>query len=173
VSIRRKTTPLAVGLIAALVTAAPALAHVELTPRLITAGTPARLTMTVPNERSTAATTKVAVKLPTNLAVLHFEPKAGWSRRVTIQRLPKPVRVGGRMIRSRVAIVTWTATSARARIGPGSDAGAFVLTAVAWETEARVLVFPTVQTYTNGEAVHWIGPPGSEEPAARIVLATR
>jgi uncharacterized protein YcnI len=156
--------------IAALVMAAPALAHVELSPRLITAGMPARLTMTVPNERSTTATTKVAVRLPTNVAVLRFAPKAGWSRSVTMQRLAKPVRVAGRTIRSRVAIVTWRATSARARIGPGSVAGAFVFTAVAWATGTRVLVFPTVQTYSNSEAVQWIGQPGSNEPAARVVL---
>jgi uncharacterized protein YcnI len=172
VSIRHGTTILGASVIAAMVMAAPALAHVEVTPARITAGTPARLTLRVENERSTAATTKVVVKLPTNIAVLRFDPKAGWSRRVTIQRLPKPMRVAGRTIRSRVAIVTWTATSARTGIGPGTDAGAFGFTAVAWATGTRVLVFPTVQTYTNGDVVYWIGPPGSDEPAARVVLAT-
>jgi periplasmic copper chaperone A len=172
VSIPHRTTILAASVIAALLMAAPALAHVELTPRLITAGSPARLTLTVPNEESTAATTKVVVKLPTNVAVLRFDSKRGWSRSVTIRRLPKPMRVAGRTIRSRVAIVTWTATTARARIGPGSVAGAFRFTAVAWPSGTRVLVFPTVQTYTNGEAVHWIGPPGSDEPAARVVLGS-
>jgi uncharacterized protein YcnI len=161
------------SIVAVLATAASALAHVEVTPARITVGIPVRLELRVENERSTAATRKVVVRLPVNLAVLRFAPKIGWSRSVTPQRLPRPVRVTGRTIRTRVAIVTWTATSARARFGPGEGLGAFGFNAVAWANGTSVLAFPTVQTYTNGEAVYWIGPPGSDEPAARVVLAAR
>ena len=35
----------------------------------------------------------------------------------------------------------------------------------------QVLVFPAVQTYSDGSSVHWIGEPSSDTPAPRVTLA--
>lgn len=57
-------------------------------------------------------------------------------------------------------------TFERAPDGPG-DTERFALTLTA-PAEEGVYVFPTIQTYDDGEEAAWIGEPGSDQPAPRI-----
>ena len=159
---------LSVAAAAGLVVTAGAAAHVEVTPKQIIARKLTRLTITVENERPQAATVKVAVKLPASLIVVRFEPKAGWKRATTTRRLAIPLRINGQTIRRRVDVVTWVARTRSARFGPGHVSGAFSLRAVVRAPAGGMLAFRTVQTYSNGEIVRWIGANGSDRPAARV-----
>jgi len=159
---------LSVAAAAGLVVTAGAAAHVEVTPKQIIARKLTRSTFTVENERPQAATVKVAVKLPASLIVVRFEPKAGWKRATTTRRLAIPLRINGQTIRRRVDVVTWVARTPRAHFGPGHVSGAFSLRAVVRAPAGRTLAFRTVQTYSNGEIVRWIGATGSDRPAARV-----
>ena len=152
----------------ALALAPAAAAHVTVDPTAVEAGSFARFAIRVPNERPRAGTVKVALKLPASLTFVSFQPKPGWKRTVKIVKLAKPIKVFGQTIRERVDTVTWTA--AGARIGPG-EFDEFGMSAHVPNRPGLVLVFPSVQTYSSGEVVRWIGPPRSDEPAPRVTLS--
>jgi uncharacterized protein YcnI len=132
---------------AALILAPAAAAHVTINPAAVPAGSFARFDLHVPNERENASTTKVAVKLPEGLDEVSFEPKPGWRRSV------------------KGDAITWEGGT----IGPG-EFDEFSLSAKVPDEPGSKLTFPAVQTYSNGEVVHWIGTPDADEPAPQVTL---
>lgn len=141
-----RTKIVSTAVIALVMSAAAAQAHVTVQPTEATAGSFARFVVRVPNERDNAATTKIEVQLPETLESVSFQPKAGWTR--TVQG----------------KTVTWEG----GRIEPGEfDEFGF---STRMPDEATTLVFPAVQTYSNGEVVRWIGPADAEEPAGRVTV---
>jgi uncharacterized protein len=161
-----KIPRLTVGAIAIALVAAPAAAaHVTLNPRDAEADSFARFAVRVPNERPSADTIAVSVKLPEGLSDVAFQAKPGWRRTVTMAKLAKPITVEGETVTDRVAAVTWSGGS----IAPG-EFDEFGISAHVPNTPGRVLVFPALQTYTGGEVVRWIGAPDADEPAPSIQL---
>jgi uncharacterized protein YcnI len=152
------------------VLAAPAFAHVEISPDHVSRRAVSHLTISVENERSNAQTVKVVMKLPARFIATKLDPKAGWRVSATSKPLTKPLRVNGRKVSRRIDIVTWKATRAAARFGPGHAHSTFGLRGVARAAAGAALIFPTLQTYSSGEVVHWIGAPASDEPAPRVVV---
>jgi uncharacterized protein YcnI len=150
---------------AALVVAPPASAHVTVNPNTVPADSFARFDLRVPSEEEDADTTKVAVQLPKDLLFVSFQPKAGWRRHVTTQKLANPVTVGDDTVSERIATVTWSG----GKIGPG-EFDEFGFTAKVPDAAGKVLVFPAVQTYSNGKVARWIGAADADEPAPRVTL---
>lgn len=68
-------------------------AHVELDPPRVPAGSSARIVIQVAKEEPKASTAKVAVKLPAHLVFVSFDPKPGWRRTITLEKLKTPLRV--------------------------------------------------------------------------------
>jgi uncharacterized protein YcnI len=134
-------------LAAALIVAPAAAAHVTINPSAVQADSFARFDLRVPNERENASTTKVAVKLPKGLVEVSFQPKPGWKRSVAM------------------GTVTWRGGT----IAPG-EFDEFGLSAKVPNDPGAKLTFPAVQTYSNGEVVHWIGAPDADEPAPQVTL---
>jgi periplasmic copper chaperone A len=153
------------AVLAALFCAPAASAHVTVNPSQWEAGGFARFAIRVPTERPDAVTTRVQVKLPDGVFFVAFQPKAGWTRKVTMTKLREPVEVSGERIGERVDTVTWSG----GRIRPG-EFDEFGISARMPDSPGRELVFPAVQTYSSGEVVRWIGPPDAEEPAPRVKL---
>jgi periplasmic copper chaperone A len=150
---------------AALVLAPAAGAHVTVNPDEVPAGSFSRFAIRVPNERGNTDTTKVTVRLPKGLFFVSFQPKAGWKRTVKMQKLNPPATVFGEKVTERVATVTWEG----GRIRPG-EFDEFGLSAKVPDASGTTLVFPALQTYSNGEIVRWIGPEEADEPASRVTL---
>ena len=147
----------------ALLLAPTAAAHVTLNPRDAVADSFAKFDVRVPNERPTADTIGVTVRLPQGLTDVSFQAKPGWRRTVTMQKLAKPITVEGEQVTERVATVSWSGGT----IAPG-EFDEFGISAHVPNTPGRVLVFPALQTYTGGEVVRWIGSPDADEPAPRV-----
>jgi uncharacterized protein YcnI len=143
---RRSTVLTAAAL--ALLLAPAAFAHVEVSPDRVAAGSTTRLTLSVPSERAHAATIGLTVKLPAGLRVLSFAPKFGW----TLGRSG--------------SIVTWSG----GRIAPGRT-DRFTFRARLPLRARTVLRFPTLQTYSDGRIVYWIGPASSDTPAPVVRVA--
>jgi uncharacterized protein YcnI len=160
--LRRTIVPL-VG--AALILAPAAAAHVTVNPDAVVADSFARFDIRVPNERETASTTKLAVKLPKGLVEVSFQPKPGWKRSVTMEKLDTPVTLEGETITEQVGTVTWQGGT----IAPG-EFDEFGLSAKVPNEPGAKLTFPAVQTYSNGEVVRWIGAPDADEPAPQVTL---
>lgn len=124
--------------------ATPAAAHVEVTAPPATSGTRAVFTVGVPNERTDAATVRVALRVPSGFVNVEPLPTRGWTADAS--------REGG------ATVLTWDG----GRIaGAGRAEHRFRATAPP-AGEYRV---PATQTYDDGQVVRWIGPAGAEYPA--------
>jgi uncharacterized protein len=163
-----KTT---LALFAALALAAPAGAgaHVTLQPEEAAAGDFTVLDVRVPNERDDAATTKVDVQLPSGFVFASYQAVPGWSVKVKMQKLAKPVQTDDGPITSEVREMTWTADSDQAGIQPGQFQDFPISVQVPGEA-GDTLTFKALQTYDDGEVVRWIGAPESEHPAPQVAV---
>jgi uncharacterized protein YcnI len=145
---------------AALLFASVAAAHVTMNPEEWEAGGFARFAVRVPNERENADTIEVTVRFPQSIISASFQPMPGWKRSIEMEPLDQPVEEEGEQITEHIASVTWSG----GKIAPG-EFEEFGVTFRVPETPGEDLVFPAIQTYSNGDVVRWIGPPDSEEPA--------
>jgi periplasmic copper chaperone A len=160
----RFRTALILAAAAAALLAPSAAAHVTLNPNAVPADSFSRFAVRVPTERG-VPTVKVTLRIPEGLTFVSFQPKPGWTRTVQMVKLAKPITMEGETVTERVGTVTWSGGS----IGPG-EFDEFGLSAHVPNSPARELVFPAVQTYSNGEVVRWIGDPDADEPAPRVKL---
>jgi uncharacterized protein YcnI len=119
----------------------------------------------VPNERDNADTTKVVVQFPPGFLSVSTEPVPGWDIKITKRKLDKPVEQFGEQVTEEVGRITFSGGS----IGPGEFQD-FGLSLGVPDKAGSTLTFKSLQTYSNGEVVRWIGPPDSEEPAPQVKL---
>jgi len=156
-----------------LLVAAPASAHVTVNPREATQGGYARVVFRVPSESDTASTTRVEVHFPeeTPLTSVRVQPVPGWTAEITREALDEPIEGGhGTTVTERVASITWTADDEEAALSP-EEFGEFPVS-MGPLPEVDHLVFPALQTYSDGTVVRWIELPeeGSEPERPAPVL---
>lgn len=135
------TTVSTLAAILVVLSATPALAHVHIDIDETRPGARARYTVSVPNESDSADTIQVEVQLPEGLEVQRHRPPEGWEMAddqgvLTIS--------GGALPPGATAEFRFVATNPPRR---GEEA------------------FPSIQTYSDGEEVRWIGEPDSDHPA--------
>jgi len=151
----------------AVLPAAAASAHVRVVPEQTTAGGWTVLTFRVPNESATAATSQVAVDLPTDTPLLSVstKPLPGWTATVETAPLPEPVDFYGTTLTEAPSRVVWTAQPG-AEIADGQFQE-FEVSAGPLPDAGTHLVLPAHQTYTDGTVVDWVdvAEEGAEEPA--------
>lgn len=144
----------------------PASAHVTVSSTDATPGGYGKVVVRVPSESESASTTKVAVTMPadTPFASVRAKPHPGWAVKVDEQKLPEPVKVGDLTLTDAVRTVTWTAQSGHG-IAPNMF-DEFELSIGPFPEEPTTLMFPAVQTYSDGEVVRWTQPtpPDGAEP---------
>jgi uncharacterized protein YcnI len=168
-----RRTLFATVLIAMLLTAPVAGAHVTLQPTKLEPGGFARLDVRVPNERDKADTTKVEVQFPPGFFFLNYEPKPGWTIKVTREKLARPAEVFGQKITEQVKLVSITSRDRREGIAPGQFLDFGLSGGPVPGKPGQTLTFKALQTYSNGEIVRWIAPdPEAETPAARVTLVS-
>lgn len=145
---------------AALLTAAPAWAHVHVEADNPTPGTTSTLTFRVPGESDTGAlTTQLTVDLP-DVASARTEVMPGWTAKLDRDTAAGTVRK-----------VTWTAAP-----GVGISPEQFALFRVSVKLpDAASASFPATQTYSDGSVVRWDQAPlpdGSEpeHPVPQVAL---
>jgi uncharacterized protein YcnI len=154
------------SLVGALAVTPLAAAHVSLNPGEWEAGGFARFDIRVPNERDNAGTVELTVQFPENVISARFQPMPGWERTIEMATLDEPiVEEGEEPITERLASVTWSGGT----IAPG-EFEEFGLSFQVPETPGEALVFPAIQTYSNGEVVRWIGPEDADAPAPIVTV---
>ena len=149
----------------ALIAVPAASAHVTISPEQVPADSFARLTIRVPNEQESADTVKLSVQIPQDVVSISFQPKPGWKRTVTTEELNPPIKIEDETVSERVATVTWSG----GKIAPG-EFDEFGVSAKMPAGAGKTLIFPAVQTYSNGQVVRWIAPQTAEEPAPHVTL---
>ncbi len=140
-------------------------AHVSLHPNAIPAGSFVTTNIRVPNEEDAASTTSVKVKLPAGVLSAQGAPPAGWRFSATTKKLATPIKTDDGLVTTETTEVQFTG----GRISPG-DFQSFPLTLSIPDAAKAgdVLSFPTVQAYSNGKVVRWIGAAESEMPAPTV-----
>jgi uncharacterized protein YcnI len=136
---------LAAGAAAAWLPAAAG-AHIQVTPALVAPSDPVKFTVLVPGERS-AETTRVELKMPSELLPFSYEETPGWKRQLI------------KASNGAVDRVVWTGRSA-------SDGFVEFSFLAGTPEKPGELVFKALQSYSDRTIVRWIGAPGSDLPAA-------
>jgi uncharacterized protein YcnI len=151
----------------ALLSAAPAAAHVTVQPDEAPKGGYAKLASRVPDESETAGTIKLEVTFPldTPLASVRTKPMAGWTAQIVKQKLATPIKTDDGEVTEAVRTVVWTAQPG-VRIGPG-EFNEFEVSGGPLPDNTDRLLLPATQTYDDGTVVNWDAPPpaaGAAEP---------
>jgi uncharacterized protein YcnI len=165
---RAKKITLLVAFVA-LVAPSAASAHISLHPNTIPAGAFATLDVRVPGEQEGAHIKKVDVLFPQGFTGVDFENVPGWSTKVIETKLATPIKEDGETIDTEVSQIAWTWVGPLGKVDNGQFIQFPLSLAIPDNTAGRALEFRTVQTYSNGQVVHWIDPSlEAEHPSPRI-----
>jgi uncharacterized protein YcnI len=123
-----------------------AAAHVQVLPATAAPDDAVLFDVLVPNERS-QATTRVELQIPAGVIPFSYQEPAGWTRTLTKNEDGS----------ARTAI--W-----RGRLRPDGFARFSFLAST--PSQEGPVAWKAIQTYSDGDKARWIGPAGSESPAA-------
>jgi periplasmic copper chaperone A len=153
---------------------AGAQAHISLHPNTIPAGAFATLDVRVPGEQEGAYVKRVAVLLPHGFTGVDYENVAGWSAKVTEAKLASPVTEDGETVDTEVSEIVWTWTGPLGKVTNGQFVQFPLSLAIPADASGKSLEFRTVQTYSDGQVVHWISPSlSAEHPSPRINVTAK
>ncbi|GAB3301670.1 hypothetical protein GCM10027451_05120 [Geodermatophilus aquaeductus] len=163
------------ALVASVVAATGASAHVTVSSADAAPGGYGKLTFRVPNESDTASTVSLRISIPEDeaMASLQAQEVPGWTITTTSARLEEPLDAHGQEIASYVSVVEF-----RADAGGGIAPGRFQEFALSGGPfpDADTLSFPAVQTYSDGTESAWIEPTVEgqepENPAPTLTLTS-
>jgi uncharacterized protein YcnI len=136
----------------ALIVAASAAAHAEISPAVALTKHGQFFTLAVPTEKDNATTTKIELTPPSGFAIDSFAPSPGWKRNV---------RSTGSGEETKIQQVTWSGGSV-----PSEEDAVFQFLASA--DSAKTYSFKVRQTYSDGSIVDWSGPESSDSPAPTV-----
>jgi periplasmic copper chaperone A len=166
-----------IGVLAAavsLLVPAAAQAHISLHPNTIPAGAFATLDVRVPGEQEGAHVTKVDVLFPQGFTGVDYENVPGWSTRIIESRLATPIKEDGETIDTEVSQIVWTWVGPLGRVDNGQFINLPLSLAIPSDATGKALEFRTVQSYSNGQVIHWISPSlTSEHPSPRINITAK
>jgi uncharacterized protein YcnI len=138
----------------ALIIAASAAAHAELSPAVALTKHGQLFTLAVPTEKENATTTKIELTPPDGFAIDSFVPSPGWTRNV---------KSTGSGEETKIEQVTWSGGHT-----PTEEDAVFQFLASA--DAAKTYSFKVRQTYSDGSVVDWSGPESSDTPAPQVEL---
>jgi uncharacterized protein YcnI len=170
-----KTKTIAAVLAAgSLLAPASAQAHISLHPNTIPAGAFATLDVRVPGEQEGAYVKRVDVLFPAGFTGVDYENVPGWSTRIIEAKLATPLEEDGETIDTEVSQIVWTWTGPLGKVNNGQFIDFPLSLAVPASAAGKALEFRTVQTYSNGQVVHWIDPSlTAEHPAPRVNVTAK
>ena len=152
VSTKRRLLVPALALAAALVVAANAWAHAEVSPPVTKAKAAAVFTLAVPTEKENKTTTKIEFAPPSGFSIDSFAPSPGWKR---------DVQQTGSGEEAVIQKVVWSG----GHVPTGEDA---LFQFLATPDSSKTYTFQVRQTYSDGSVVDWTGPESSDTPAPTI-----
>jgi periplasmic copper chaperone A len=158
----------------ALVAPASAQAHISLHPNTIPAGAFATMDVRVPGEQEGAYVEKVDVLFPAGFTGVDYENVPGWTAKVIETKLATPIKNHGETINTEVSQIVWTWTGPPGKVNNNQFINFPLSLAIPQNAAGQALEFRTVQTYSNGQVVHWIDPSlTAEHPAPRINVTAK
>jgi uncharacterized protein YcnI len=136
----------------ALILAASAFAHAEVSPAVALTKHGQLFTLVVPTEKENATTAKVELTPPDGFSIDSFVPSPGWTR---------DVKSTGSGEEIKIERVSWSGGKT-----PSEEDAVFQFLASA--DSAKTYSFKVRQTYSDGVVVDWSGPESSDTPAPQV-----
>ena len=136
----------------ALIIAATAAAHAQMSPAVALTKHGQLFTLAVPTEKENATTTKVELTPPDGFAIDSFVPSPDWTRNV---------KSTGSGEQTKIEQVTWSGGHT-----PTEEDAVFQFLASA--DSSKTYTFKVRQTYSDGSVVDWTGPESSDTPAPQV-----
>jgi hypothetical protein len=118
--------------------------------------------------------TKVDVLFPTGFTGVDYENVPGWSTKIIETKLATPIKQDGETIETEVSQIVWSWTGPLGKVNNGQFINFPLDLAIPEDAAGKALEFRTVQSYSNGQVVHWIDPSlTAEHPAPRINVTAK
>jgi uncharacterized protein len=153
---------------------AAAQAHISLHPNTIPAGAFVTLDVRVPGEQAGAYAYKIDMLIPPGFTEIDTQNVPGWTVKKVITKPATPIQTPEGPVDEEVSQVIWTGDrSTLGRLENGTFIQFPLDIAMPTNIAGQSLAFKTVQYYSNGKVVHWIGPPSSEFPAPTVNIAAK
>lgn len=170
-----KTNKIAVLLAGgALIAPATVQAHISLHPNTIPAGAFVTLDVRVPGEQEGAYVKKVDMLLPPAFTSVNYENVPGWTVKVVNQKLTTPIQTDSGPVNEQVSQIIWTWTGPAGQVNNNQFIQFPLSVAIPSNVAGQALQFKTIQTYSNGQVVHWIDPSlSAEHPAPAINITAK
>jgi uncharacterized protein YcnI len=163
-----------IATIGALLLPAAAQAHISIHPNTIPAGAFATLDVRVPGEQEGAYVKKVDMLLPAGFTSVDYENVPGWSAHVVTEKLASPIQTDGGPVSEEVSQIVWTWVGPLGRVDNNQFVDFPLSVAIPANLAGQALAFKTVQTYSNGQVVHWIEPSlEAEHPAPTVNITAK
>jgi periplasmic copper chaperone A len=164
------------ALLAAAILAAPAAAqaHISLHPNTIPAGAFVTLDVRVPGEQEGAYAYKIDMLVPPGFTEIDTQNVPGWSVKEIVTKPATPIQTDEGPVDEEVSQIVWTGDRSKlGRLENGSFIQFPLSIAMPSNLAGQSLAFKTVQYYSNGKVVHWIGPPSAEFPAPTVNITAK
>ncbi len=171
-SVRRIATVLVAAVAALVALAAPAAAHVTVSPGEVPADGYGVVELMVPHGCGESPTQELSVQLDPAIRSVTAEAVPGWTVEYTDADLDEPYELHGAQITSYVAEVTWTADDGA--LAPDQYV-TFGISALWPDADGTTIAIPAVQRCEDGSETAWIdADPESEhpDPAVEVVAAS-
>ena len=167
-TIRRTLTrlgaPFAAAAVVTMIAAAPASAHVTVSPSDATAGAFTVLTVSVPHGCDGSPTTRIEMQIPEQILSVTPTRNPFYEVETKVAELDEPVTDGdGNEVTERISSVVYTADQPL----PDGMRDSFELSFQVPDAAGETLTFPTVQTCAEGETA-WIEVPEEGEDAEAL-----
>lgn len=163
-------------LVTATTLAAPAAAqaHISLHPNTIPAGAFVTLDVRVPGEQEGAYAYKIDMLVPPGFTGIDTQNVPGWSVHEIVTKPATPIQTEEGPVDEEVSQIVWTGDRSKlGRLENGSFIQFPLSIAMPSDLAGQSLAFKTVQYYSNGKVVHWIGPPSAEFPAPTVNITAK
>jgi periplasmic copper chaperone A len=169
----KRTAPFCVAAVALLLPAA-AQAHVSVHPNTVPEGAFATLNIRVPGEEENAYAYKVDTLLPPGFTSVDIQNVPSWSAKVVTKKLAKPIQTDDGPVTEEVSQVIWTGDkSVDGRLDNGTFMQFPLSIAMPEHIAGKSLALKTLEYYSNGKVVHWIGAPNAEFPAPTVNITAK
>lgn len=169
----KRTTACSAMALALLVPAA-AQAHVSVHPNTVPAGAFATLNVRVPGEEEKAYAYKVDTLFPSGFTDVSIQNVPGWTAKVVTRKLAKPIETDDGPVTEEVSQVIWTGDkSVDGRLDNGTFMQFPLSVAIPKNLSGKSLAFKTLEYYSSGKVVRWIGAPNAEFPAPTINITAK
>lgn len=149
-------------------------AHVSVHPNTVPEGAFATLNIRVPGEEENAYAYKVATLFPAGFTDVSIQNVPDWTAKVVTKKLAKPIQTDDGPVTEEVSQVIWTGNkSVDGRLDNGTFMQFPLSIAMPEHIAGKSLAFKTLESYSNGKVIHWIGAPNAEFPAPTVNITAK